>query len=84
MSCHKILILHQPPPSGPLQATIHYAGVCLKIKQITCGRVVFEAHLGHLEFRIYGHPQDVLAMVKAAYIHPLTVNIVLVDVVAVN
>lgn len=69
---------------GPLQATIHYPGVRLVIEQVASGRIILEAHLGHLQLGIHSHPQLILAMVQVTDVHPLAIYVVLVDVVAVD
>uniref|UniRef100_A0A182JIT0 Uncharacterized protein n=1 Tax=Anopheles atroparvus TaxID=41427 RepID=A0A182JIT0_ANOAO len=69
---------------GTLQLAIEDTGVRLRVEQAAGGGVVVEPHLRHLELRVDGHLERVLAKVQLADVHPLAVDVVPVDVGAVD
>lgn len=68
----------------PLHATIHHPGIRLEVEQVTYGRIVLVAHLWHLKLWIDSNPKPVLAVVQVTDIHPLAVNVVFVNVIAID
>lgn len=68
----------------PLQPAVGHARIRLRVKQPTARRIIVVRHLGHLELRIGGDLQRILARLQVRDVHPLAVNVVLVDVVAVD
>lgn len=69
---------------GSLHATIKDTSVSLGVQQFTDSRVVVVGHFSHLELGIDGHLHRVQARLQLGDVHPLAVDIVPVDIVAID
>lgn len=82
--CLKIPSWIPPCPSRPCQTTIVDTRVIVGVEKVADGGVVVVAHLGYLELRIDGNLEYVRATWQLCDVHPLAVEIVQINVGAVD